>query len=98
MQQESKDLFEKINPSLQIMFRVEHLYKHVQESVKVEWNPGKDVIMIVYCPAEIHDNTSKHTDIKILKSAVDSLVHQCDLRTQVRISFTGGELVCIPNF
>ena len=24
-----------------------------------------------YCPAEIHDNFSKHTDIKILKNAVD---------------------------
>ena len=62
------------------MFRVEHLYKHVQESVKVEWNLGKRCNYdCSYCPAEIHDNTSKHTDIKLLKSAVDSLVSSCYL-------------------
>ena len=48
------------------MFKVEHLYKHVQGSVKVEWNLGKRCNYdCTYCPAEIHDNTSKHTDIKI---------------------------------
>ena len=82
------------------MFRVEHLYKHVQESVKVEWNLGKRCNYdCSYCPAEIHDNTSKHTDIKILKSAVDSLVSSMpDLRTKVRISFTGGEPCVHPKF
>ena len=82
------------------MFRVEHLYKHVQESVKVEWNLGKRCNYdCSYCPAEIHDNFSKHTDIKILKKAVDDLVDSMpDLRTKVRISFTGGEPCVHPKF
>ena len=82
------------------MFRVEHLYKHVQESVKVEWNLGKRCNYdCTYCPAEIHDNFSKHTDIKILKNAVDDLVASMpDLRTKVRISFTGGEPCVHPKF
>ena len=38
-------------------------------------------------------------DIKILKSAVDSLVSSMpDLRTKVRISFTGGEPCVHPKF
>ena len=62
------------------MFRVEHLYKHVQESVKVEWNLGKRCNYdCSYCPAEIHDNFSKHTDIKILKNAENAQnFSQCD--------------------
>ena len=75
MQLETKVLSKRLIRSLQIMFRVEHLYKHVQESVKVEWNLGKRCNYdCTYCPAEIHDNFSKHTDIKILKNAVDDLI------------------------
>ena len=83
------------------MFRVEHLYKHVQESVKVEWNLGKRCNYdCSYCPAEIHDNFSKHTDIKILKNAVDDLIGSMpDLRTKVRISFYRWRAhVYIQNF
>ena len=59
------------------MFRVEHLYKHVQESVKVEWNLGKRCNYdCSYCPAEIHDNFSKHTDIKILNKRVGNALNR----------------------
>ena len=50
------------------MFKVEHLYPHIQQSVKVEWNLGKRCNYdCSYCPPVIHDNTSPHTDIQILK-------------------------------
>lgn len=76
------------------MYRVEHLYKHIQESVKVEWNLGKRCNYdCSYCPAEIHDNSSPHTDIDVLKNAVDQL----SKIKNVRISFTGGEPCVHPK-
>ena len=67
-----------------------------QSSVKVEWNLGKRCNYdCSYCPASIHDNTSAHTDIEILKSAIDTLV---DLDKPIRLSFTGGEPCVHPKF
>ena len=43
------------------MFRVEHLYKHVQESVKVEWNLAKDVTMIVLIALQKYMTTQVST-------------------------------------
>ena len=69
------------------MFRVENKYEHYSKSVKVEWNLGKRCNYdCSYCPAEIHDMVSPHTDIKILKNAVDELAKI----ENVRISLTGG--------
>jgi len=60
-----------------------------QNAIKVEWNIGKRCNMdCSYCPAEIHDNYSPHTDIDILKSAVDKLTA---IGKPIRISLTGGE-------
>lgn len=76
------------------MFKVEHLYPHVRNSVKVEWNLGKRCNLdCSYCPAEIHDNHSEHTDIEILKSTVDTL----STIPRVRISLTGGEPCVHPH-
>ena len=76
------------------MFKVEHLYPHVKQSVKVEWNLGKRCNYdCSYCPAVIHDNTSPHTDINILKNAVDEL----SKINNIRISFTGGEPCVHPK-
>jgi len=76
------------------MFKVEHLYQHIRNSVKVEWNLGKRCNYdCSYCPAVIHDNTSPHTDIEILKRAVDQLAQI----KNVRISFTGGEPCVHPK-
>lgn len=67
-----------------------------QSSIKVEWNLGKRCNYdCSYCPSSIHDNSSLHTDIKILKSAVDKLV---SLGKPIRISFTGGEPTVHPKF
>ncbi len=77
------------------MFKVTSRWPH-QESIKVEWNLGKRCNYdCSYCPAAIHDNSSPHTDIEILKSAVDKLV---SLGKPVRISFTGGEPTVHPDF
>lgn len=76
------------------MFKVEHLYPHIRNSVKVEWNLGKRCNLdCSYCPAEIHDNHSDHTDIEILKSTVDLL----STIPRVRISLTGGEPCVHPH-
>lgn len=67
-----------------------------QKQIKVEWNLGKRCNLdCAYCPAEIHDNFSPHTDIEVLKSAVDKLA---SLKRPVRVSFTGGEPCVHPQF
>jgi len=66
-----------------------------QDSIKVEWNLGKRCNLDCgYCPAEIHDNFSPHTNIEILKRTVDQLAA---LDKPVRISFTGGEPCVHPK-
>lgn len=77
------------------MFKVTSRWPH-QNSIKVEWNLGKRCNYdCSYCPSSIHDNSSPHTDIEILKSAVDKLV---TLGKPIRISFTGGEPTVHPQF
>jgi MoaA/NifB/PqqE/SkfB family radical SAM enzyme len=66
-----------------------------QDSIKVEWNLGKRCNLdCAYCPAEIHDNFSPHTDIAVLKRTIDQLA---SLNKPVRISFTGGEPCVHPK-
>jgi len=77
------------------MFKVTSRWPH-QDSIKVEWNLGKRCNYdCSYCPASIHDNSSPHTDIEILKGAVDNLVL---LGKPIRLSFTGGEPTVHPKF
>jgi MoaA/NifB/PqqE/SkfB family radical SAM enzyme len=77
------------------MFKVTSRWPH-QNTIKIEWNLGKRCNYdCSYCPSEIHDNTSPHTDIEILKSTVDKLM---TLGKPVRLSFTGGEPCVHPKF
>jgi MoaA/NifB/PqqE/SkfB family radical SAM enzyme len=77
------------------MFKVTSRYPH-QGSIKIEWNLGKRCNYdCSYCPASIHDNSSPHTDIEILKSTVDKFV---TLGKPIRLSFTGGEPCVHPKF
>jgi MoaA/NifB/PqqE/SkfB family radical SAM enzyme len=77
------------------MYKVSSRWSH-QDSIKIEWNIGKRCNYdCSYCPREIHDNTSPHTDIEILKSTVDKLV---TLSKPIRLSFTGGEPTVHPKF
>jgi len=77
------------------MFKVTSRWNH-QSSVKVEWNLGKRCNYdCSYCPSSIHDNTSPHTDIEVLKAAVDKLM---TLGKPIRLSFTGGEPTVHPKF
>ena len=70
------------------MYKVESRWGH-QDSIHVEWNLGKRCNFDCgYCPAEIHDNFSPHTDIKILLHAIDELA---ELDKPIRLSLTGGE-------
>jgi MoaA/NifB/PqqE/SkfB family radical SAM enzyme len=77
------------------MYKVTSRWPH-QGSIKVEWNLGKRCNYdCSYCPASIHDNTSPHTDIEILKTTVDKLM---TLGKPIRLSFTGGEPTVHPKF
>jgi MoaA/NifB/PqqE/SkfB family radical SAM enzyme len=77
------------------MFKVTSRWPH-QTSIKVEWNLGKRCNYdCSYCPSSIHDNTSPHTDIEILKKALDKLM---TLGKPIRLSFTGGEPCVHPKF
>ena len=77
------------------MLKVTSRWQH-HKSIKVEWNLGKRCNYdCSYCPKEIHDNTSEHTDIEILKATVDKLT---TLGKPIRLSFTGGEPCVHPKF
>jgi MoaA/NifB/PqqE/SkfB family radical SAM enzyme len=77
------------------MYKVVGKWKH-QDAIKVEWNLGKRCNYdCSYCPSSIHDNTSPHTDIGILKSTIDKLAA---IGKPVRLSFTGGEPCVHPKF
>ena len=77
------------------MIKVTSRYPH-QNTIKIEWNLSKRCNYdCSYCPADIHDNVSPHTDIEILKAAVDKLA---TLNKPLRISFTGGEPCVHPKF
>ena len=47
-----------------------------------------------YCPAEIHDNFSPHTNEKVIHDTIDALY---ELDKPVRVSFTGGEPTVHPK-
>lgn len=77
------------------MFKVTSRWPH-QNSIKVEWNLGKRCNYdCSYCPSSIHDNTSPHTDIELLKGTIDKLQ---TLGKPIRLSFTGGEPCVHPKF
>jgi MoaA/NifB/PqqE/SkfB family radical SAM enzyme len=80
--------------NLNHMYKITSVWPH-QDQIKVEWNLGKRCNYdCSYCPKEIHDNFSPHTDINILESTVDKL---CDLNKPLRISLTGGEPCVHPD-
>lgn len=77
------------------MHRVENRWPHYYDSCKIEWNLGKRCNLdCSYCPAEIHDNFSPHTDIQTLYNTIDKLAEI----PNIRISFTGGEPCVHPMF
>lgn len=76
------------------MYKITSAWPH-RDQVKVEWNLGKRCNYdCAYCPTEIHDNFSPHTDINVLESCVDKL---CQLDKPLRISLTGGEPCVHPD-
>jgi hypothetical protein len=76
------------------LYKIVNRWGH-EDSVKVEWNLGKRCNYdCSYCPSVIHDNVSPHTDIEILKSAVNRL---SEIDKPIRISLTGGEPCVHPK-
>jgi len=77
------------------MYKIEPRWNSHADSVHVEWNLGKRCNLdCTYCPAEIHDNFSPHTNIKVLKDAVDALA---EIGKPIRLSLTGGEPCVHPD-
>ena len=77
------------------MFKVTSRWNH-QHYIKVEWNLGKRCnYNCSYCPKEIHDNFSNHTNIELIKHSIDTLMN---IGKPIRISFTGGEPCVHPEF
>lgn len=77
------------------MYKITSRWPH-QDTIKIEWNLGKRCNYdCEYCPSEIHDNTSPHTDIGVLFSTIDKIA---ELNKPVRLSFTGGEPCVHPKF
>jgi MoaA/NifB/PqqE/SkfB family radical SAM enzyme len=76
------------------MQRVENRWPHYYDSCKIEWNLGKRCNLdCTYCPAEIHDNSSPHTDIAVLQNTIDII----SKIPNVRVSLTGGEPCVHPK-
>ena len=92
----SKDLLKILIRSLSPMYKkIEPFWSEQKKAIKIEWNLGKRCNFdCSYCPAFIHDNTSQHTDIEILKRAAD----QIETLEDPRVSFTGGEPCVHPDF
>ena len=77
------------------MYKVANRWDHAS-AIKIEWNLGKRCNYdCSYCPSSIHDNSSPHTDIAILKATIDKLAA---LGKSIRLSFTGGEPCVHPKF
>jgi MoaA/NifB/PqqE/SkfB family radical SAM enzyme len=76
------------------MYKVESRWGH-QTSIHVEWNIGKRCNLDCgYCPAEIHDNFSPHTNIDTMTAAIYKLA---ELDKPIRLSLTGGEPTVHPK-
>lgn len=76
------------------MFRVESRWGH-QNSIHVEWNIGKRCNLdCAYCPAEIHDNFSPHTDLDVMVNTIYELEK---INKPIRLSLTGGEPTVHPK-
>jgi MoaA/NifB/PqqE/SkfB family radical SAM enzyme len=76
------------------MYKIENRWGH-QNSVHIEWNIGKRCNLdCAYCPAEIHDNFSPHTDLDIMVNTIYSLEK---LNKPIRLSLTGGEPTVHPK-
>lgn len=76
------------------MFKVESRWGH-HTSIHVEWNIGKRCNLdCAYCPAEIHDNFSPHTDLDIMVNTIYELEK---IGKPIRLSLTGGEPTVHPK-
>lgn len=77
------------------MIKVSSRYPTHKDTIKIEWNLGKRCNYdCTYCPSIIHDNSSPHTDIAILRNTIDKLT---ELGKPVRLSLTGGEPCVHPK-
>lgn len=65
------------------------------KSIHIEWNIGKRCNLdCAYCPAEIHDNHSPHTELDTMITTIFELEK---LGKPIRLSLTGGEPTVHPG-
>lgn len=66
----------------------------------ITWNIGTRCNYdCMYCPANLHDDHSKHESLEVLKQRWESIVNKTSNRNlPYKISFTGGEVSANKNF
>lgn len=66
----------------------------------ITWNIGTRCNYdCMYCPSSLHDNTSIHASLAVLKQRWNSVCEKVDSKNLLyKISFTGGEVTANKNF
>lgn len=76
---------------------MEHIGKDMDDCIRVEWNMGKRCNHdCSYCSPDLHDNTSPHLTIEVMKRTVDRIMAAYEGK-KVRIALTGGEPFVNPR-
>ena len=72
----------------------------VTPMIALTWMVGKRCNYdCMYCPATLHDSTSKHPDLADLKQAWDNFYENTRAQQQpYKVGFTGGEVTANRNF
>src|SRR5690606_12909806 len=69
-----------------------------RDAFYVQWNIGKRCnYNCAYCPAGLHDSTSPHHTLEVMRGFADRLDRQIQ-RPIIQIWFTGGEPTVNPHF
>lgn len=79
------------------LVRIEHIDPKYKNWIRIEWNIGKRCNFdCSYCPPDLHDNSSRHTDLEKFENTV-RIIRETYPDKKLRISLTGGEPFVHPQ-